>query len=349
MAEMYRNIAYELESALRQMRLKGMMRLPTEDELCRRYSCSRQTVRAALDLLVQKGLIVKKRGSGSYISDKITASVCNVILIVEDEYEYIYPDLISSLRSSLKKKGYDLRCISTKGSYEKERDALKEVLASSPAAVIIEPISDILPNPNMPLMDKIRIKEIPVIYLYASYPSPDGSICIREDNASGSDMLVSYLKENGHPVISSIFRCDDSRGLERYRGFVDALHKYGLPFDQDRSFFYTGSDRKKLLSGNDDFLRRTVEGMAPDVSAVITQNDEIAFRLLKVLQKSGRSGISVASFDNSYFASGPASISSLGHSSRDLITAASDAVTAAVDHRSFTPPPVRWHLHARNG
>ena len=88
MAGIYRTIAYELEAELGQMRLEGKLRLPSEDELCRKFSCSRQTVRSALDLMVDKGLIVKKRGSGSYISDKAKKKSNKVFLIVEDEDEY---------------------------------------------------------------------------------------------------------------------------------------------------------------------------------------------------------------------------------------------------------------------
>ena len=349
MSEKYRSIAYELESELRQMRLQGSLRLPTEEYLCRKFSCSRHTIRAALDLLVKKGLIEKKRGSGSFIRDDNTATDNRVILIVEDEDEYIYPEFISSFAASLKKKGYDLHCLSTGGSYEGEKDALSDVLELSPSAVIIEPISNIIPDRNMPLIEDIRSKGIPVVYLYTSYPSPSDAVCISEDNAGGSARAVSYLKENGHIFISGIFRCDDSRGLERYKGYTDALTEQGLPFDQKRAFFFTGNDRKRILAGDDSFLNGVVRQMGTEVTAVICHNDEIAYRLRKALSKEGRTEVSVVSFDNSYYASGSAAISSLGHSSRDLITAASDAVISAAGHRDFTPKPVSWHLHTRNG
>ena len=347
MAQMYRQIAKELESGLAQMRLDGQLRLPTEEELCRMYSCSRQTVRSALDLMVNKGLIVKKRGSGSYISEKVASISRSVFLIVENEDEYTNPEFVTALKSALKKNGHDLKCLATEGSLEKEREALTLAMSSSPAAVIIEPISNILPNHNLPLIGSISAQGTPVIYLNTSYPSPADAMCIREDNIEGAKKLVSYLKDNRHTNIACIFRCDDSRGLERYKGYVAALYENGMPFDEKRVFFFTGNDRRRILSGSDEFLQRAVSDMPPEVTAVICQNDEIAYRLIKVLEKNRRPDVAVVSFDNSYYASGPSSITSLGHSKKELISATAEAVFSAVCHKDYYPAPIRWHLHTR--
>jgi len=343
MAVIYRTIAYELETQLRQMRLDGRMRLPTEEELCRRYSCSRQTVRSALNLMVDKGLIVKKRGSGSYISDKAEKSN-KVVFIVEDEDEYTNPELISALKPELKKIGYDFTCISTGGSYDKEREALASVISLCPAAVIIEPICDMIPNHNSPLLESINHKGIPVIYLYSAYPHPKGAVCIKENDTEGIETLVSYLKEKGHTDIACAFRVDDSRGLTRYRNFVYALHVNGLHFEQQRAFFFSSKERREMLAGKDEFLLTITEEVRKNASAVICQNDELAYRLKEILQKEKRSDIEVVSFDNSYYASTASRITSLGHRKQDLIS----AITDAVCRKGYTPKPIEWQLHARS-
>ena len=343
MAGIYRTIAYELEAQLTQMRHEGKMRLPSEDELCRTYSCSRQTVRSALDLMVDKGLIVKKRGSGSYISENATKSN-KIFLIVEDEDEYINPDFISSLRPELKKNRYDLTCISTGGSYDRERDALSKAISACPAAVIIEPICDIVPNHNKALIEALDNKEIPVIYLYTAYPFPKDAVCIREDDKDGIRTLVSYLKEKGHTDIACAFRIDDSRGLTRYKNFVDALHENGLHFEQQRSFFFTAKERREMLSGSEEFLLKISREIRKDASAVICQNDELAYRLKEILRKEKRSDIEVVSFDNSYYASTSSRITSLGHKKHDLIA----SVTDAICRRGYVPEPVKWHIHIRS-
>lgn len=343
MALKYRQIAYELESELGQMRRDGKMRLPAEDDLCKRYSCSRQTVRSALTLMVDKGLIVKRKGSGSYISDNAGNRSSTIILIVEDEDAYTYPDLISSLKGELKRYGFDLRIFSTEGSYDKERDALTVVMSSSPAAVIIEPIADIIPNHNLTLIEEIHNCDIPVIYLYSSYPRPEGAVCIKEDDEGGIKMLVTYLKDNGHTDIAGLFRLDDSRGLTRYRAFVETLHEEGLPFEQKRAFFYSAKERRDILRGQEDMLLRTAREIEKEASAVICQNDEIAYRLKKILELDGRGDVTIVSFDNSYYARGTSGMTSLGHKSRDLLTTISDTIR----YKGFTPDPVSWNIYIR--
>ena len=351
MAQMYRQIAKELESGLAQMRLDGQLRLPTEEELCRMYSCSRQTVRSALDLMVNKGLIVKKRGSGSYISEKVASISRSVFLIVENEDEYTNPEFVTALKSALKKNGHDLKCLATEGSLEKEREALTLAMSSSPAAVIIEPISNILPNHNLTLIGSISAQGTPVIYLNTSYPSPADAMCIREDNIEGAKKLVSYLKDNRHTNIACIFRCDDTRGLERYKGYINACKEYSLEFEEHDAFFFTGRDRKKMIKGDDGFLQTIINELDPGCTAVICHNDEVAYRLIKLMEKRGISvpkDLAVVSFENSYYSSVKADITSLGHSDKELIRVTSETILAVIERRTIKPEPIGWKLHVRN-
>jgi GntR family transcriptional regulator len=66
---------FQLENLLRgQIQLgdyKPGQALPTEDQLTKSYGVSRATVRKALSALEQDGLIIKKTGKGSYVSNKI--------------------------------------------------------------------------------------------------------------------------------------------------------------------------------------------------------------------------------------------------------------------------------------
>ncbi|MDN6294236.1 MAG: GntR family transcriptional regulator [Alkalibacterium gilvum] len=43
--------------------------LPFEKDLCEAYTTSKMTVKRALDLLVDEGLIIKRRGSGTFVKD----------------------------------------------------------------------------------------------------------------------------------------------------------------------------------------------------------------------------------------------------------------------------------------
>lgn len=59
--------------------------LPTENELAKMYSVSRITIRNALDLLVEKGLIAKKKGSGSYVKPQLIDQPVNTVVFFEQD------------------------------------------------------------------------------------------------------------------------------------------------------------------------------------------------------------------------------------------------------------------------
>lgn len=63
----YEVVAADLQSKIQSGEYKADERLPQEYELCRRYGVSRITVREAMDLLVNMGLIIKRRGAGTFV------------------------------------------------------------------------------------------------------------------------------------------------------------------------------------------------------------------------------------------------------------------------------------------
>ena len=70
MAIKYKWLAGRLREQLPDYTANGIHRLPTEAAISQRYKVSRQTVRQALSVLEQEGLIEKRQGSGSYITGR---------------------------------------------------------------------------------------------------------------------------------------------------------------------------------------------------------------------------------------------------------------------------------------
>lgn len=63
----YEEIADDLQRKIKEGIYQESEKLPKEFELCEQYNTSRTTIREAMDLLETKGLIFKRRGSGSYV------------------------------------------------------------------------------------------------------------------------------------------------------------------------------------------------------------------------------------------------------------------------------------------
>ena len=68
---LYRRIAAELRHAITRGELPPGSQLPTEQELGDRYKVSRNTVRLALGLLTNEGIITSTPGRGTFVRDRI--------------------------------------------------------------------------------------------------------------------------------------------------------------------------------------------------------------------------------------------------------------------------------------
>jgi len=350
-AARYITIARELTAELRQLQQSGQNRLPGELELCARFGCSRQTVRSALAVLESSGLIIKKRGSGSYIAEGTSVSSRRIALIVQDKDEYIYPSVIRDIRRAVSEKGYTLECFGTAGSFRAERELLSSLLAQPPAGIILEAISNMLPSFNGELLERLAEANIPVVYLFGAYELPAGAPCVGQDNYGGGYGLVTHLAAAGHRRIGAIMCGDDRRGIERYRGCMQACLDMGIDLSERCCLWFSAEERRRLLEGSDSLAVRFMRGYMDGCTAVVCHNDEIAFHLIRALTAAGISvpdRLAVTGFDDSYYAhSGSVGITSVGHEPHAVGEAAARAVLALIAGRKCGSVTLEWQLHER--
>lgn len=345
MADKYKAIAVKLELALKKMRSEGMSRLPSEQSLCGEYSCSRQTIRAALDVLCQKGLIVKKRGAGSYLAGN-NISNKTVFFITEDCDRYQSPILISGVKDQLLSSRYELKTFSTEGSISKEAQILKKAIEDRPAALIIEPSKDLIPDPNLYTVDKIKKLGIPVIYCNSSL----GDIHVVTDNTEGSRALTGHLLENGRKKIACILRMDESSGRDRYQGYLNALLDFGTDFDESACLLITGKEEQDILSGLSESFSRFIDNRLFLCDAVICQNAMIAHQLKTLLRKRGVSvpkDLLVACFDSSHYSSNK-DVLSAGYDNEVFSKALAKTAIALAEGRDAKSITVPVKIHRYN-
>lgn len=63
----YEKIADDLRQAIRQGKYTSGDQLPLEKDMCDKYKVSRVTIKRAVDVLVNQGLVTKRRGSGTFV------------------------------------------------------------------------------------------------------------------------------------------------------------------------------------------------------------------------------------------------------------------------------------------
>lgn len=345
----YVQLASALRTDIRSGLFQSTGKLPTEMQLATQYQVSRQTVRQALALLAQEGLIEKRQGSGSRIFDSaVQMSGSNIAIVTSYINDYIFPALLQNVQSELDRNHFSTLVYSTGNQISREREILKTLLERPVRGLLVEGVKTALPNPNLDLYRRIQNMGIPIVFLHGSYPSLD-AVCISDDNESGGYQAVEYLVSKGHTRIGGIFKSDDIQGHQRYFGFLTALRDMGLPFPDRQLLWYNTSHRYSLLEqGQREWLRHFVETTCKDVTALVCYNDEVAYPLIQMLQAEGYripEDISVVSFDNSYYSDmGAVHITSYAHNPGHLGRLAAQSLVNLIYNRPAESQTVPWHL-----
>ena len=106
-------------------------RMESENTLSDQFGYSRQTVRQALSVLEQEGLIERRRGSGTYISSESRRTPRGNSIAIVTTYisDYIFPTIIRGIEETLTNAGYDLTLNVTNNHVEEEARILQSLIS----------------------------------------------------------------------------------------------------------------------------------------------------------------------------------------------------------------------------
>ena len=77
----YKDIANDIRSKITDGEYTYGQKLPYEYVLCMRYNCNKETMKKALDILVKEGLIIRRRGAGTFVKDYDPSEKKNLMFI----------------------------------------------------------------------------------------------------------------------------------------------------------------------------------------------------------------------------------------------------------------------------
>jgi len=255
-----------------------------EHSLAEMYSVSRQTVRRAINILINEQVLESKQGSGTYVATPMYTkknSSKTIGVIITYFNEYIFPSIINGIESVISSNGYNMQLASTRNDLENEARALRSMLDAEVDAFIIEPTKSALPNGNKSLYDEISNKNIPLIFLNSYYPEMDFPHIALDDVKAGY-LVTKYLIDNGHSKIALCLKSDDIQGHLRYRGAIDAANDNDITISMENIFWFTTEDIKYLEEDSNRILR-----YLKNCTALFCYNDQIAFKIINILKEKG--------------------------------------------------------------
>lgn len=275
--------------------------LPSENLLALQHQVSRHTVRQALGALENEGWISREQGRGTFcVNPKDRSAGRRVAVMTTYISDYIFPGIIRGIEEVLSAAGYTLILANTNNDPAKEAQCLENLLNQEINGLIVEPTRSALPNPNLAYYRRLEERHLPYLLIHAVYPDLDPAYIIMDD-IKGGYLATQYLLQLGHRRIAGIFKQDDLQGLNRRRGFTQALSEYGITVDPALVGNY---QTEQLSSYPFGFTQRLLERSDPP-TAIVCYNDQVALRALEAIRRAGLKvpeDISLIGYDDSNLA-----------------------------------------------
>lgn len=333
----YKEVVDWVKGRLEKKELSPGDKLNSENELSELFGLSRQTVRHAIGVLEEEGIVARRQGSGTYISDNRMANLENktrVAVVTTYVDSYIFPRTIQGIENTLFERGYSVQIAFTNNQLERERTILEDITARDDVVgIIMEATKSGLPNPNLPLLQKLMERKIPILFINSFYPGlPLPHVTLSDRLAA--EMAVEYLIHAGHRKVGALLKFDDGQGHLRYAGYLDTCRKAGIPAGDSGIVWLDTEGEQHLHDYRERILRNFKE-----CTAVFCYNDKIAFQLEVLLKEEGirvPEDISLISIDDSELAElAETRLTSVHHPTDKLGARAAENLLAIMKNRNF--------------
>ena len=169
----YVKIFESLQKAIRDGRYPRDVALPSEEALMRRFGVSRITASRAMEELVKRGLVYRKRGSGTFATRQARNASGRLGLIMPSlSLGEVFPQICQSLVQCAQADGYTILLGDTSASSPAERarkagKVARSFVQQGVAGVILQPLA-FLKTPERVTREIISLFEksdIPVVLI----------------------------------------------------------------------------------------------------------------------------------------------------------------------------------------
>lgn len=289
-------------------RLSVGTRLPTDDELADLYQISRDTVRQALALLANEGLIERVQGRGTFViqprsnGGAVTQPKQKQIGLVLNRTlrTHLTMNLLVGVEQAAKSHGYNVSFTYAEGEQDQQARDIARLQANHVLGMIIWAMGDTTHDASIL---QLQTDQFPLVLIDRYFPGLAIDY-VGSDNIGGGYRATEHLLILGHRHIGFVFAQEETLQTtsvyERWQGYCKALQKYEVPYDET----LVVPDVRKLQSGAREGLVEFLQ--RPDrPSAIFAVNDFIALDVLqaaRAIHLRIPEDLAVVGFDDQEFA-----------------------------------------------
>ncbi|MFE4175948.1 substrate-binding domain-containing protein [Streptomyces sp. NPDC056909] len=287
-----RRLADELRRAIAELRWPAG-KLPTEQQLARDQEVSVNTVRRAVDLLVQEGLVYRRQGSGTYVSESRASGTGYTVGVVVPSLTYYYPRVIAGIERELSRHGCRMLLRCTEWDPGMEQEAVDELIRSGAAGLILVPtLGEDGPQHWLGIAGELAVPAVLVERGMDLTATSHEFVC--SHHAAGARAAVEHLLGLGHTRVGYMERTSPHTAPQIRSGLAVGLERAGL----DPAPVVTASLPRWTAEDADGFLGRLV---ARGATAALCFADREASLLVGAARRRGLNvpeDLSVIGYDN---------------------------------------------------
>lgn len=317
---LHRQFTSDLRARILDGRLPVGARLPTDNDLAAEYQLSRDTVRQALALLADEGLIERVQGRGTFVcqipASPISAEAAPGFSSILPEQKQIglllnsnhrelgdaLQDILAGAEQAARLHGYSISICYTEREREQQAQDIARMSANRVAGLIICPLVNMA---DTDIIRQLQSAHFPLVFVDRYLPGMTVDY-VGADNRNGGYRSTEHLIILGHRRIGFIHLEeegleDTSSVKERWQGYSEALHKYGVAYDSSLIIPDVNRGKGNPSPSIYEFLER------PDrPSAIFAVNDIVALDVMQAAHALGLripQDLALVGFDNERFAS----------------------------------------------
>ncbi|HBQ64203.1 MAG TPA: GntR family transcriptional regulator [Clostridiales bacterium] len=292
--------------------------VPSEKELCSLFNVSTITAVRALIELERAKYIVRRKGSGSFVSstDEINISREDtnfgekmIALIVPfDTKEGKMFECVRGISSYLKDKDYYLTIHNSQSDFKIEEQLLYKMQKSNVRGVILYPL---VTSQNVEVLNVMNANRYPIVTIDKYYDGVPISAVVA-DNFRGGYLAAEEHINNGHKRIAFVTdaRINDKSSLrDRHHGYCQALVDHGISIDPELIVCWDNDYFKvieKAAGSQEEIFKQVHEKVVlelkeKNVTAFCVSHDHLALRLMNLCSELGINipdDLAIVGFDN---------------------------------------------------
>ncbi|MDD3925937.1 MAG: GntR family transcriptional regulator [bacterium] len=281
---LYQQLAAQIEDMISNGRLSPGERLPSNMDLSRILDINCETANKALVLLSDKGMVVRRRKTGTFVSDDIERRLPSIGFFYFREAEKMMLEAAEWIQRECASRGYDMKLVGFDGDFYDRNDLCREISVRGLEGAIV-----VLLNCDScrRALEDLEHTGFPLVRFGNSFFMETlRSPLIRGNDRQCCQQALKYLQKRGHTRIGLV---NSGSGWEMEQEYLKSYASTGGYRDGwIKTIEFTGSEQAWFQTPGAGELPVRYLRDNTDLTAVLVENPGICLDFLRRCTAAGR-------------------------------------------------------------